>query len=71
MNPAVAFLEGHLAESRSIARIEVAPEHHAAITASGLAAGATLDGPRADRPGCIVVTDAEGGEWTASLPAAW
>lgn len=71
MNPAVAFLEGHLAEGRTIARVEVAARHHAAILASGLAAGAVLDGPRADRPDCIVVTEASGAEWAASLPEAW
>ena len=71
MSAAVEWLRAHLAEGRSIALVSVAVEHHAALHASGLIAGAVLEPPPPARDGCIVVIDEAGDEWTANLPAAW
>ena len=70
MSPAVEWLRAHLAEGRSIARVSVAAEHHEALHASGLIAGAVLWPPPQVRDGCIVVVDEAGVEWAANLPAS-
>lgn len=71
MSAAVEWLRAHLAEGRSIALVSVAAEHHEALHASGLIAGAVLEPPPPVRDGCIVVIDEAGGEWAANLPATW
>lgn len=68
-NSAVAWLAGHLAEGRSVALVSVAVEHHEALIASGLIAGAVLEPPPPAREGCIVVVDDAGVEWAAHLSA--
>ena len=70
MSPAVERLRGHLAEGRSIALVSVAVEHHEALHASGLIAGAVLEPPPPARDGCIVVIDEAGDEWAAHLSAS-
>jgi hypothetical protein len=71
MNPAVAFIEGHLAELRTVARVRVSEAHHAAIVESGLVPLATVEAADPDCAHCIVLVDILGGEWAATLPGVW
>ena len=70
MSPAIDWLEGHVAEGRTIARIEVDARHHTDLAACDLALGAVLEDARSDRRECMIVTDAAGEEWAVHL-VAW
>lgn len=70
MSPAVAWLEGHVAEGRTVARIEVDARHHVELAACELALGAVLADARPDRRECMIVTDTAGREWPVHL-VAW
>ena len=67
ISPAVAWVAANAAEGRTPVRVEAPYVHHADLTAAGYAP----EGPRADSPDHIVVTDAAGSEWAANLPETW
>jgi hypothetical protein len=67
MSPTVAWVAALAAEGHSPTRIEAPLAHHADLIAAGYAP----EPERADRPGHIIVTDANGGEWAANLPETW
>jgi hypothetical protein len=67
MSPTVAWVAANEAEGRVVARIEAHEAHHADLIAAGYAP----EPERANRPGHIVMTDTNGAEWAANLPAVW
>lgn len=70
MTPVIAWLAGHVAEGRTVARIEVDARHHTDLAACDLALGAALEDARSERRDCMIVTDAAGEEWPVHL-ASW
>lgn len=67
MSPAVVWIAANEAEGRVTARVEAPLVHHADLVAAGYAPEVA----RAELPAHVVVTDADGVEWAANLPAVW
>ena len=65
MNPALIFIESNIAEGRIPLTIEVPLPFHKEI----IEAGYSPQNERPELPGHIVITDTNGLEWCANLPA--